>query len=351
MAPGRQVLQRLRRRAIKRLRRIRPITPAFERVEEAERIPFLGDPVVGRKGRLVDSPCGVDDYVSGRPRVSLRSNVIFLPSGAAVQGGAYDPWLSFLPNQAPFFGWQDLGLPALLPDATIVNVNHCITYGDWVSEYLKTLVQSRPLASTLLVPGRLRQRGYVARDLSRLGVRHAFVDSPVLIRRATVLHKRRYLVRWTHEDAASYRDAFGIQPRTPVPGSLTYLSRADVPASQYHPTRTYPNAAISRLVEALGGRTLLTARLSPQDYIDAGDFVETVVADHGSAMVNLLFWNCRNVIEVATDGWWGPGMMSLARSCGVRNYAIVKLGDEPTGDLRRIEAWVRRFQSDPDTLW
>lgn len=335
----------------RRLRRIRPVPPAFERIQEAERIPFLGDCVVARNGRLVDSPCGINDYVSERPAHSLRSNVIYLPSGAAIQGGAYDPWLSFRPTQAPFLGWSDIGLPVVLSAATLVNVNHGITYGDWVTEFLNTLIQAERPLPLLLLPGRLRQRGYVARDLSRLGVPYAFVDRPVLVRAAKVLHKRRYLVRWAQGDAARYRTAFGIRPVTPAAGSLTYLSRADVPALQDHPTRRYPSAEIGRLVESLGGQTLLTARLGPEDYIAAGGRAETVIADHGSAMINLLYWNTRNVIEIVTDGWWGPGMMSLARSCGVRNYAIVRVSGDVASDLARIADWIRQFRTSAVTLW
>jgi hypothetical protein len=55
-------------------------------------------------------------------------------------------------------------------------------------------------------------------------------------------------------------------------------------------------------------------------------------------MVNLLDRSTKNVIEIATDGWWGPGMMSPARSDGVRSHASVRISDDLTSDLARFHA-------------
>ncbi|MFO1089318.1 MAG: hypothetical protein U1E46_07025 [Hyphomicrobiales bacterium] len=332
------------------MNRVEQGPPGHEAVGEAERIAFLGDEPIARNGRRIDSPCGVDDYVGERLLRSNHQYLVCLPSGAVFHGAAYARWLSYVPNQRPIFGWTDLGAPRVVRSATIVSVDHGITYGDWVSEYLRTLIDGSPIGSVVLVPGRLRHRKYVSRDLEQLGIDFQYIDVPTILLRATVLHKKRYLVRWTKADVQAFRSAFGIATEVPRAGSVLYLSREGVPQMQWHPERTYPHADVSRLVQSLGGQTLSTHALGPSDYKAARHEAETVIADHGSAMLNLLYWQTKSVIELVTDGWWGPGMMSLAKACGVRNYAIVRVTAEAT-PVETVRDWVHRFQASTTSLW
>lgn len=244
-----------------------------------------------------------------------------------------------------------MGFPSQVNEATLVSVEHGITYGDWVAEYINTLIHAMPLASPLLVPVRLRSRPFVERDLVALGIDFRFIDRPTFVRQATVLHKRRYLGRWTKEDVAAYRAAFGITTEPPRRGSLLYLSREGVPHLQHHPTRVYPNAEVGALVASLGGRTLKTQQLGLKDFVNARTEAETVVADHGSAMVNLQLWETKNVIELVTDGWWDPSMMSVAKSSGVRNYAIVRVSGSGSACIAAIRNWIKSFQTSVDSLW
>jgi hypothetical protein len=63
-------------------------------------------------------------------------------------------------------------------------------------------------------------------------------------------------------------------------------------------------------------------------------------------MINLMSWRARNVIEIAHDHWWGAGMMTLARSAGVQNYAIVRDGGDATETVGKVEGWIRAFRGE-----
>jgi hypothetical protein len=268
LIPGRRPLQRLcraRRKIWQRLHRIRPIPPGCERIEEAGRIPFLGDCGVARNGRLLNSPCGIDDYRDSCPKIARQTNVLYPPSRAAIVGGTYNPWPSLRPTQAPFFGWRDLGLPKICDQATVVHLKYDITRADWVSECLNALVLAGQQTSLLLVSARLRQRGYDARVLSRLGARHVFTDRQILVRHTTVLFERRYLVRWAAGDAELFRKALHSTPQDFVRRSRSFLSRTDFPNPHDLSNRVYPSASLSDHVDSPGGHTLPTSQLSPEE--------------------------------------------------------------------------------------
>lgn len=330
---------------------VRPIPAEWQVTATAEEIAFLGDAPRLYGGGVIANPYPMPDYRVPPPVSFSLRNVTYTPHGLAFVKGRIEEAATFSPVSPPFFRPGDYVGHGQLDEATIVQTEYAISYGDWVGEILLPLAVAGPARGPLVLPARfLRKRPYAAAELEDLGIPFYPVERPVRIVSARVLPKRRFRVRWTTEDVAAFRAAFGISPPAPRDGSLAFLSRGGVTQTG-RTARPLPHDALAGLTERRGGQTLQTARLARRDYLAKAPEVDTVIAEHGSAMINLVGWATRNVIEVVNDDWWGPGMMSLARACGVRNYAIVIHRDDPAATVAKVEGWLDRFAAGAPPLW
>lgn len=210
-----------------------------------------------------------------------------------------------------------------IDDASVVQCLWPNTYGDWVGEFLPCLVPRLPIEHPLLIPSFLAGKAYVQRDLEALGVGYVVVSEPLQIRRAHLLPKPRPLHYWTPADVANFRRGFRFDPPTPAAGSSMYLSRYGETCENPQTARWYPSRTIEKIVSKHGTTIVRTARLRPLDYDRLSFCAETVFADHGGALSNLLRWRCRRVVELCTAAHWDPCFVHLGHALGVDDHQLV----------------------------
>lgn len=204
---------------------------------------------------------------------------------------------------------------------------HKDTYGDWVSEYLGALGRAEKLDAPIFLPAAIASRPYVRRDLDALGVVFESIDRPIKIRRAKVLRQQKYFVHFPPVEIQALRTFLRADPPPVRDGGLLYLSRRGE-ASEVA-TRYYPNEIIEETVKARGGRVLLTANATQEDYEQAAMETQTVIFDHGSAFYNSLQWRTQRVVEIVADAWWNNAFLMLADAMGIDDYTIIRgsMGD------------------------
>lgn len=232
----------------------------------------------------------------------------------------------------------------VIQKATLVESVHPNTYGDWTSEYMKSIALCPDSPKPLVLAEDFADRAYVRNELGRLGIEYVTIDRPVLIREATVLHKQRPFILWNSDDVAAYRRLFRIVPPTPRPGSILYLSRRGVTSELTRVTRAYRSEVIEKIVSTLGGRVVYTDGMTRDDFATLASEAETVVADHGAALFNILQWKPRNLVEIVADNWWSRCFVFLGTSCGVSNHAVVRCDERSDAELSAIlEGHLRAF--------
>ena len=221
-----------------------------------------------------------------------------------------------------------------IPAGTIVESENLRTYGDWILDYLASLT-SVPILPPLIIPEVINFK-YVQHDLKKLGIEFRIIQTPVLIRDALVIRKTIPKHYVTSKEAQSYRDLAGINPSQPKPNSIIYLSRANVVsyAPKSGKNRSYPNALVAEIIQDLGGKIVYTDQTTYQEYCDLALEAETVIADHGGAMSNLLLWNTKNVIELFSNEWWSDCYLCLSKELGIKNYALLNIDDIDAAGIR-----------------
>jgi capsular polysaccharide biosynthesis protein len=219
--------------------------------------------------------------------------------------------------------------------ATVVQCETPYTFGDWVSEYLGSLGPELPLSSPLLVPEPIADKPYARRDLDRLGIEVIEVHRPIFVEDATVIPKAKPAHHWSRREVEAYRRAFRIEPPTPRPGSVLYISREGERGEAVD--RAYPSRRIAEMLEPLGAR-IVRARDTSQDEFGAlAGEAETVIADHGAAMFNMLFWQPKRVIELFSDHFWTSCFLFLGRAMDVPEYRLIRVAPfDEAGFLRSI---------------
>lgn len=285
----------------------------------------------------VNFVCG-EDFAEPRPACSRHRNVTYTPAGHAWVNRSLDISLSARePSSLAEVLTGPLHRPRTeIASATIVQSQHPNTYGDWTSEHMKSIALCPDFPRPLVLPREFAGRSYVRGELDQLGIDHIIIDRPVLIRDATVLHKARPITLWTRDDVDAYRRLFAITPPVPRAGSILYLSRSGVRSEQAKTRRQFPSETIARIVERLGGRVILTEGMTREDFSRLAGEAETVIADHGAALFNILQWNTRSLVEIVTDNWWSRCFVFLGTSCGVGHHAVVRCDGRSEADLGSI---------------
>ena len=184
------------------------------------------------------------------------------------------------------------------------------------------------------MPRYLMEKSYVRRDLRELGIEAYTVERPVLVRKAVVLPKKNCFYNVNADDVRAYRAAFRVDPVTPRPGSILYLSRLGV-VNEMNQQRSYPSEMTAEIMSELGAKVVLAKDTSLEEYRCLAADAETFVAEHGSAMCNMMLWNPRSVIELVGDNWWNGNFLFIAKAMGVENYAVVRVEGLDRAELRR----------------
>ncbi|MEL6519174.1 MAG: hypothetical protein AAFQ39_15770 [Pseudomonadota bacterium] len=310
------------------------------------RVPPFPYPMVSRRdpgdtpaGRYRDNFITMPDYVADRPMTETVDNLLYAPGGIAWhQGAACEEYSTGVIVRAEhMLPFPKKAQAKRIPEGTIIQCQHGRTWGDFVSEQVKGLVLCRqrgvPFPEPVVLPGRYAQKSYVRPQLDRLGIRYIFADTPILIERATVILKQSYSVIWTPEGIEAWRTAYGIDPVQPEPNSITYLSRLGV-ESELHTDRSYGSEATGRIVEDLGGRVVETAKCDFDDFGALAPGADIIIADHGSALFNMLQWRTRAVIEIVSDDWWDPNFTFFGVSMGIEDHVTIR-GDGLSEDALR----------------
>lgn len=289
----------------------------------------------------------IEEFSVPRPLKEHRENVLYSADGLAWSGVRVDEFCSIRRSRGAglhtYLNQKFWARP--LDQGTIIQGECPNTYGDWISEQVKCLCLVEDILEPVILPGFLGRRSYVQHEMKRLGIRYISLDYPVLIRQACVLHKPRHRTNWNKSEVEAFRKRIGHSRAAPERGSVLFLSRANVSSEQHSVTRDYKSEVARAAVEDLGGIVVETEGLNIDDFRALAAYAETVVADHGAAMFNILHWNTRNIVEIVSDNWWSNCFVVLGVACGVNNYAIVRCDARPENETRRlIVAYVRRFQ-------
>lgn len=272
-------------------------------------------------------------YIIPRPLREVVNNLFYTAEGMGwVKNTLYERYSYKYPTTKQVIIKPFLNT-ATLSQGTVVQAKIPYSYGDWVTEHLASITQALPIAFPLLLPKELMERSYVRRDLALLGIDAVAVERPTLIRKATVLHKQMFFFNWTEREVIAYRQAFKIAPVRPRPGSIIYLSRGG--ETNERSNRSYPSQLTAEIMQELGATVVLARETTYDDYCALAAEAETVVADHGAAMFNLLLWNTTNVIELFSNQHWYNCFLFLTDALGISNYALINIDNIEHSELRR----------------
>ena len=282
-----------------------------------------------------DIPAGAGDK-SGQYRLEYKVprdleettlNIVYTPSGAAWQEGKIlQRYCLSEPSIKQIILKPKSTQIKVVEQGTLIQVQTPFTYGDWVSEHLMCLVRTECLLLPLLLPQHIMARAYVRRDLARLGIEAQAVTEAVLIKKALVLHKTRYSHYVTQQEVDAYRVRMKINPAIAVPGSILYLSRKNVKGESVQ--RAYPSDKIEAILSVHGVAIIDTNTATLKDYQTLASKAETVICDFGSAYLNLLEWNTKNIIVLYTDEWWDSCSLFLGKALRLDKIIYRKISNE-----------------------
>ena len=257
----------------------------------------------------------------------LRRGILFTPSGIAWDGARIDAGASTLSPNSLRSIWRGRHRrkPEQIPRGTIVQAEYINTYGDWISCIIKPIALAGELLGPLLLPARLGGRIYVENDLARLGIPFRICEHPVKVADCLVLRRRTTSLVWTPEEVAGVRKHEAIPDVAADPGSLIYLSRvgvrSDIKSTVSRDTRS---DMVEAIVRDLGGDVVRTEGMSFADFGRLASRADTVVADHGAALFNLLQWRTRSVVELVADDWWITCFLAFSKASGVERHVVLR---------------------------
>jgi hypothetical protein len=282
-------------------------------------VSFIGD--IPSVAGLKNSQKAVS-YVQPRPAVETLDNVVYTPEGNAWQDGCLLRKASArLASIREILDRPDADRARVVEKAYIIESETPYTYGDWVGDHIRALIEAPLDVRHVVLPLALAEKPYVRRDMGRLGFTLVPADTPLMIRKAHVLRKQLPSYYWGKAQVDAYRDRFQLRLIAPEPGSLVYLSREGIKSEAVD--RIYPSARIAEIVRRLGGEVFDTRHASPEAFTRIASRTETVIADQGSAIFGVLQWQTKNLIEITTEHWWHNANLFFAHASGVENYAVL----------------------------
>lgn len=226
----------------------------------------------------------------------------------------------------------------------VVECDFAYSYGDWTHCYLGTILSADYPDIPVLIPSHLARRDYVVRDLNRAGVRWIPAKGWTEIGEAIILRKQNPFFYWSAREADSYRKAFNVKPDTPDKKSITYFGRFNLVGETI--PRPFPSGEIAEAIGKIGGRVVQQSVLTCNTAHLYEHQVETVIGDHGSGMLNILFWQPRNVIELVVGDWWVNNTLFVASSIGVKNFAVLRVDNLSGGEIMDlINKCITRFNA------
>ncbi|MEO8315185.1 MAG: hypothetical protein ABI645_10355 [Pseudomonadota bacterium] len=259
-----------------------------------------------------------------RPCTETVKDLVYTPHGMAwVAGRLVERYSVRNPSLKEVLSRPSPENCATLDRAVIVEADVPYTYGDWLLGYLGTALGKRNAGAPVLLPLFLATKSYVLRDLQLAGISHVVADRPYRVKEALVLRKRWPYHYWSRQQVELFQKIYAPLRRTPAKGSILYIGRFGHSSEVI--ARNFPSEEMATLVKRLGGMVVRADTLSPQHAETLADNVETVIADAGSGLLNIMYWKPRNIIELVVDNWWVNVDLFVADACGVKNFALINI--------------------------
>jgi capsular polysaccharide biosynthesis protein len=259
------------------------------------------------------------------PKPTCANNIIYTKNGFVWDRGALDDNKSSVRLQSfqRYLRETPIFTKRMITQATIVQTTNPFTYGDWIPEHINSLAAFHDFQSPLLIPQWIGERSYVQRDLNLAGVEFIVLNCAVRIKEAHILPRINHYNLITSSDVVNIRKLFDFRPTKPQLKSILYLSREGFKRFFTSEGRDYPSLAIEGIVARLGGKVIRTATAEKDEYLTLSIAADIVIADHGGAMMNLIFWRPRVIIEIVERGFWNNCFVFLAAACGAEYYAVI----------------------------
>lgn len=296
----------------------------YERMLSEEKEVVEGD-VAPFKG---DIPLGAGDthnqislnFARPRPVMERVENLVVTPEGAGWKDGRLvERYSASKPGLRMLAGKRRPDRVA--PKGYFVQSEHTDTFGDWMSEYLSPLAHLPEITAPVYLPRALARKPYVRRDGERTGIEFTEIEAPILIRDAIVVRQQRFIRYWREKDVEALSRLLSVRAVTPKQGSMLYLSRHGEVSEVAD--RTHPSLMVEEIVKERGGVVLRTKDASLEKYLEAAQWAETILFDHGSAAYNMIYWSPRRAIEFASDAWWMNSFLFFANASGVKDYTLI----------------------------
>lgn len=318
------------RRALALAGRWTPNTAAMRETVQTDTLTLSGDKPEQR--RLV--------YKTPRPAQESAQNLLYTPEGMGVVAEKIVERFSVRAPSLPEILKTPKETARTILQGTVIEAETPYTYGDWVGDFIRALVDVDNIVEPIVMPAFLAEKPYVARDVAALGLKMEIADAPLLIKTAHVLRKTVPSYYWSERDVAAYRKAFRLKPAEARVRSITYLGRFDTVSESVQ--REYPSETVAAIVESLGGFVFDARHASPEKFNAMAPQMETVIADQGSALLGVMHWRTKNVIELTRRDWWHNANLFIAHASGVQNYAVIAIDGLDEAALRqRIEGHLR----------
>ncbi|GJL92584.1 hypothetical protein [Hyphococcus sp.] len=282
-------------------------------------------------------------YKTPRPEFVDVENLTYTSAGIAIHDGQYAARYSIrTPSILQILKKPESAVSKIIARGTVVECETPYTYGDWVGDYVLSLVTAQNLIEPLVLPAYLAKKPYVIRDVEALNIQYIVAEKPVCIETARVLRKRTPSYYWGPAEVDAYRKHFAITPPQAASGSITYLARFNTVSETAQ--RAYPSKEVAQIVTSLGGEVFDARQSSPEQFNAIGAKMETVIGDQGSALFGVMHWRTKNVIELTRRDWWHNANLFIANGSGVENYAVIAVDGLNEAALRaRIEGHLRAF--------
>lgn len=298
-------------------------TPEDLATVKREEVPFFGN----RPG--VPGPLGWHRehrraYREPRPVFEIAHDIFYSRRGMAWRGGRLVERFSVLPiTMNNILASPPKAHCLTIPRCAIVQSDFVYSYGDWVHCYLGVILSADFADVPVLVPDYLAAKSYVQRDLAAAGIKYIVANDWVRIEECFVLRKRNPLSYWSPVNVQDFRNRFPISTDDPRPGSLLYLGRFDLTGETV--ARRFPSDRVAAYISSVGGEVVNQSELNTLSAPRFGRHAETVVGDHGSGILNIMFWRPTTVIELVVDRWWVNNSLFVAAGMGVRNFAVIEV--------------------------
>ncbi len=272
-----------------------------------------------------------------RPPYQEVADLTYSESGMAWVNGCLIEKFSVQPIRMSDLARRPASGVRKIDTCAVVECDYTYSYGDWVHCYLGTILASSFPDVPVLVPKYLAEKGYVRRDLGRANVNWVVADGWSTIERAIVLRKPNPNFYWSAQNVAAFRKAFSIDPAPPVSGSVSYLGRFDLKGETVN--RTFPSDRVADYIRGINGTVVRQSDLNTSSSLMYAKHTETVIGDHGSGLLNILFWNPKTVIELVVDDWWVNNSLFVAAGIGVENFGVIRVDGLSSDEIgARIEA-------------